>query len=142
MNRNLLFILSCAAISACSPGIAEVCTSDTDASPVGFRGGPNEKTLGESYFPELKLPLAENDFVLLLEKWKLPYSIAWSAKDKGVSFPIPQHKRAMDSRCYKLVYDVYDPTSSGKRYAAHFSAYVRVDGKVSYVENEFQYDGP
>lgn len=142
MNRNLLFLLTCAVVTASSPGVAGVCSSDADASPIGFRGGANEKTLDESYAPGLKLPQAENDFVLFLKKSKLTYSVAWSEKDGRKLFPIAQHSRAIDSRCYKLVYEVYDPTSKGKRYSAHFAAYVRVDGKVSYVENQFQYDGP
>jgi hypothetical protein len=127
---------------AANAGTSNSCDVEHGSSLSGFIAGANEKTLRETYYPTMTLPIRVDKFVALLKSSSLDYEVMWSKSSEPSLFPRPMHAPSANAKCYTFVYQISDPARIAKREGAVFAAYVDRTGRVVYVENQFQYDGP
>jgi hypothetical protein len=127
---------------AATAGTSNSCDAEHGSSLSGFMAGAHEKTLQETYYPTMKLPIALDKLLALLKSSSLDYEVMWRKSSDLSLFPRPMHVPSANARCYTSVYEISDPARIAKREGAVFAAYVDLTGRVVYVENQFQYDGP
>lgn len=104
----------------------------------GFAAGYKELTFSQMYDPSLKLPTKEGDFVRLLKEKHLNYDVRSEGANAICRDP-PTQSLIKDMSIVKI-YEITDRSKLNQ--GVHFAAFVNNLGKVVYVENKFEYNGP
>lgn len=103
--------------------------------------GSGEQTFEEKYGIEVPLPMAENEFLALVRRLGLSYSVCG---ERGTANPLPspRQRTTVDlgeaSKCYDIDGSVDPIQHIGERYRA----FLNPDRQVIYIENTYSYTGP
>lgn len=103
--------------------------------------GPGEQSFSQKYDPQLVLPIPEEDFIKLLKKNGLDFSIAGVTGTER-SVPPPRRSNDVDLSSVQKMYQVYGPVDRVRRIGEMYRAYVDTSHRVIYVENAYAYTGP
>jgi hypothetical protein len=103
--------------------------------------GPGEQSITQKYGVDIRLPMPEADFLLLLNQLKLSYDLCGERGTRS-AIPLPRWKTSIDlssvNRCYNIVGHVDVVHHTGERYRA----FVNGHQQVIYIENIYSYTGP
>jgi hypothetical protein len=134
LAASQLFVAACGRVGAQAEGIGPMKQTDIVA-------GPGEASFPERYRVEVRLPMAEAEFVALLRRLNLHYQLCG---ERGTAIPPPPARQATTvdltrvSKCYEIDGEVDPARHIGKRYRA----FLDDSGRVIYLENAFSYTGP
>jgi hypothetical protein len=113
--------------------------SNVDVSSATIIGGPGELTFAQRYDVKLRLPIPESDFLKILAKNKLRYSVV-TVGDDGNPIPVPRHSKIRLNNIVRY-YQIYGDIDRLRRVGAMYRAYIDSDKTVVYIENVFSYTG-
>lgn len=125
-------------------GGASKCESLTKFKPGTLKGfvsyNSYEKTFDVMYKSPFTLPVDESTFVEFLRKNNLVFEVRATGDEAGCDdFPLVD--RLID-RNIRKTYEITDRAQLRAGRGVHFEAFVDNTGRVTYVENRFEYDGP
>ena len=107
--------------------------------------GPSEPTFEEKHGIKLHLPLAETDFLCILDALKLSYNVF---AERGTDVPIPKlwHSEGLtippNLDDIQKVYQIIGEVNRGRHSQEVYRAYVDKNGSVVYLENTYSYAPP
>jgi hypothetical protein len=111
----------------------------------GIIAGPSEPTFEEKHGVKLNLPLAETEFLRILDTLKLNYHV-YAERDSAVPIPTPWHSekltRPLNLPNIQKVYQITGEIDHTQQSREKYRAYVDRDGFVVYLENTYAYTGP
>ena len=136
MTARIVLLMLILLFAACNNIASDGRSGDV---AIGYRSGSGEKNFEQVYRPPFVLPVAESDFLIFLKQRHMDYTVFSGTQKVDWPYISPLHAR-MDPSQVQRGYDIFDSKISGKRYAAHFVAYVDHAGKIFYIENQFQYE--
>lgn len=103
--------------------------------------GPGEKTFAEKYGLNITLPMAEKDFLGILEHLKLRYEL-YGERGTNREIPPVRHSETIDLAKMQKCYQIYGAVDRVRLIGEMYRAYVDKDQRVVYIENAFDYTGP
>jgi len=146
IDRQVKLVTRVPALSVAIGLMALACAcgggNQDDAAGIRTQGnvvaGPGEKTFTDKYGLSWSLPIAEADFLLVLNRLNLRYRVD---RERGVSavIPVPRKGTSLDISSIQRIYVIdggYDPIH---RVTERYRAYVNRERQIVYIENNFVY---
>jgi hypothetical protein len=138
MNRRAIFLLGMVCIFSDGRYVALGAKAHNRHN---ISAGFGEKSFSEEYRLNLKLPMAEADFLLTLRRLNLRYDICGD-RNKRIEIPPPRHDSGIDLHDAIKCYQIYGSRGSVERVAKVWRAFANKKSQVFYIENVFAYVGP
>lgn len=111
----------------------------------GIIAGPSEPTFEEKHGVKLNLPLAETEFLRILDTLKLEYRI-FVERGTDVPIPIPWHadhlKHPPNVDEINKVYQIVGALDKARQSQEVYRAYIDKNGFLVYLENTYWYSPP
>lgn len=131
--RAFLISIVAALCVACARPIAHIPTADSM-----IRGGPNEPTFDQRYGIELELPMPEDEFRRLMAGIPLEVRLLGQRGPDYRPLPPAAHFQSFDVSNVDYGWLIIGGFNQDAVRMELYCAYVK-DGKVVYLENQFQY---
>lgn len=103
-------------------------------------GNSGELPFDKQYQQSIALPMQEAQFLELLGRLHLQYSILGD-RSKGLAIPNPRLSEKPGEDAISRVYQVYGGVDKSNRFGRVYRAFVNKSGEVIYIENAFEYPG-
>lgn len=127
-------------VAACGRNELDSPTVTTDKQ-TGIVAGYGEQTFAERYRLSIRLPMPEAEFLALLQKLGLSYSIC-GERGSETGLPPLRQQTTIDLSKAQRCYQVYGDIDSNKHVGKIYRAFVGKDHQIIYIENAFSYTGP